>query len=219
MCIDNRKKTFSPYPNSRRIETAIHETAANGYLPLFPHIQIQEGLKHIRRRKRHNAKRDLFPHIQIQEGLKPACFFILLSAITLFFPISKFKKDWNNCPIRLFFYKNYFFPISKFKKDWNNEMVIRDYEKNKNFSPYPNSRRIETRQKWNHSRLWRTLFPHIQIQEGLKLFWSWTLISISLLFPHIQIQEGLKLPSFGLVQFQQIFFFPISKFKKDWNTV
>ena len=81
--------------------------------------------------------------------------------------MSKFKKDWNPY---IFFRRmamTIFFPMSKFKKDWNLACGL-------------------------HNGELHTIFPHVQIQEGLK---------------------PLNLQKHSL----WVSFFPMSKFKKDWN--
>ncbi len=42
---------------------------------VFPHVQIQEGLKP-NRNLRYQTRNFVFPHVQIQEGLKPMQIYI-----------------------------------------------------------------------------------------------------------------------------------------------
>ena len=88
---------------------------------IFPHVQIQEGLKLWIGKAFTKSNKQIFPHVQIQEGLKQ-----------------------NSSGLYKFNFLN--------------------------FSPCPNSRRIETKkQQISQSKTLR-IFPHVQIQEGLKRF-------------------------------------------------
>ena len=158
----------------------------------------------------------LFIHVQIQEGLKQLRLF------------------------RICLYNNSFYPCPNSRRIETKKELLKKFSMC-TFYPCPNSRRIETwfvllpylvglfflsmskfKKDWNAQmqpakRFMPLLFIHVQIQEGLKLFGVNTLNrNVTYFSP---CPNSRRIETFVLTTpiKEMNKFFPMSKFKKDWN--